>query len=79
MPVLEALGASWEYLVLTVQGYLNLFNPATAGETLSQSTSVVGIAVMSERAASAGIPAALHHRNRIAVACRREPAAPAAA
>ncbi len=29
--------------------------PATAADTLSQSTSVVGIAVMSERAASAGI------------------------
>lgn len=55
LPVGEALGASWDYLVLTVQGYLSLFNPATAGETLSQSTSVVGIAVMSERAASAGI------------------------
>lgn len=55
LPVGQALTASWEYLVLTVQGYLSLFNPATAGETLSQSTSVVGIAVMSERAASAGI------------------------
>lgn len=55
LPVGEALGASWEYLTLTLQGYLSLFNPATAGETLSQSTSVVGIAVMSERAASAGL------------------------
>lgn len=55
LPVWEALGASWDYLALTVQGYLSLFNPATAADTLSQSTSVVGIAVMSERAASAGI------------------------
>lgn len=55
VPLGEALGVSWEYLVMTVQSYLSLFNPATAGETLSQSTSVVGIAVMSERAASAGV------------------------
>ena len=51
-----------------MQGYLSLFNPATAADTLSQSTSVVGIAVMSERAASAGNrAAALHHRDRLAL------------
>ena len=71
LPIGQALTASWDYLVLTVQGYLNLFNPATAGETLSQSTSVVGIAVMSERA--------LHHRDRLALPGRREPASPATA
>lgn len=51
----QGVRASWGYLALTVQSYANLFNPATAADTLSQSTSVVGIAVMSKEAASAGI------------------------
>lgn len=51
----KGLEASWSYLVATVQGYASLFNPATAADTISQSTSVVGIAVLSERAAAAGI------------------------
>ena len=55
LSVTEALVTSWEYFALTVQAYANLFNPATTGETISQSTSIVGIAVMSERAASAGL------------------------
>lgn len=49
------LQASWDYLAITVWSYASLFNPATAADTLSQSTSVVGIAVMSQQAASAGI------------------------
>lgn len=51
----DAVAASWNYFVMTVQAYVNLFNPVTAGETISQSTSIVGIAVITERAASAGI------------------------
>ena len=55
IPVTEALATSWQYFTMTVQAYINLFNPVTAGETISQSTSIVGIAVMSERAAAIGI------------------------
>lgn len=55
LPLGDSLKASWDYLVLTVQAYANLFNPATTAQVLDQSTSVVGIAVISERAASAGI------------------------
>lgn len=51
----EAIVTSWNYFTLTVQAYINLFNPATAAQTVSQSTSVVGIAVLAERAASVGI------------------------
>lgn len=51
----EAVVTSWNFFVLTVQAYVNLFNPATAAQTVSQSTSVVGIAVLAERAASTGI------------------------
>lgn len=58
--VVESIGLSWDYLVLTVQSYASLFNPSTAADTLSQSTSVVGIAVMSEQAASAGIATLLY-------------------
>ena len=55
LSVPQGLQASWDYLAITVWSYASLFNPATAADTLSQSTSVVGIAVMSQQAASAGI------------------------
>lgn len=51
----EGLQMSWEYLQLTVESYAKLFNPVTTGEVVSQSTSVVGIAVMAEQAASTGV------------------------
>ncbi len=60
LPIGEALVTSWQYFVLTVQAYINLFNPATAGEVISQSTSIVGIAVISERAASVGVTPLLY-------------------
>ena len=47
LPLGDSLKASWDYLVLTVQAYANLFNPATTAQVLDQSTSVVGIAVPS--------------------------------
>ena len=50
--LLEGLQMSGAYLVATVQAYASLVNPSTAAETVSQSTSVVGIAVMAEQAAS---------------------------
>ncbi len=52
--VLEALQGSWEMLVATVQAYANLINPSTAAETVSQSTSMVGISVVAKKAADTG-------------------------
>ena len=57
---LEALQASWDYLVLTVGSYASLFNPATAGETLSQSSSVVGIAAVTKQAADTSLVSLLY-------------------
>ncbi|MCD8199930.1 MAG: M50 family metallopeptidase [Coriobacteriaceae bacterium] len=51
--VFRALGDSFVYIGQTVAAYASLFNPMTAAETVSESTSVVGIAVMSREAASA--------------------------
>lgn len=48
------LQASWAYFVATVGAYVSLVNPATTVETVEQSTSVVGIAVMSKEAAEVG-------------------------
>ncbi len=56
----EALQASWDYLVLTVGSYASLFNPATAGETLSQSSSVVGIAAVTKQAADTSLVSLLY-------------------
>ena len=54
MNPIEALQTSWTMLVMTVQAYISLFNPSTAAETLSQSSSIVGISVMAKQAANAG-------------------------
>lgn len=54
-PIGEALATSWSYFVTTIKAYISLFNPVTTGEVISQSTSIVGIAVISERAASVGL------------------------
>lgn len=55
MSPVDALQSSWNMLVLTVQAYANLFNPSTAAETLSQSSSVVGISIVAKQAADTGI------------------------
>ncbi len=51
----QGVVASWEYFVMTVQAYVSLFNPVTAADTISQSTSVVGISVLAKQSAEAGI------------------------
>lgn len=53
--VVDALAFSGELLVMTVQSYASLFNPATAAETVGQSSSIVGISVMAKQAADAGL------------------------
>ncbi len=56
---LRAIEAGFTYIAMVVQAVAGLFNPATAAETVSQSTSVVGIAVMSKNAFEAGLTDAL--------------------
>lgn len=50
----RAIVAGFTYIGMVVQAVAGLFNPATAAQTVSQSTSVVGIAVMSKSALDAG-------------------------
>lgn len=56
---LRAIQAGFMYIAMVVQAVAGLFNPQTAADTISQSTSVVGIAVMSKNAFDAGLTDAL--------------------
>ena len=56
---LRAIEAGFVYIGMVVQAVIGLFNPQTAAETVSQSTSLVGIAVMSKSAFDAGLASAL--------------------
>lgn len=51
---LQAIGAGFNYIGMVIGAVVSLFNPATAAETVSQSTSIMGIAVMSKDYADAG-------------------------
>jgi regulator of sigma E protease len=51
----EAIAAGFRYIGMVIIAILGLFNPATIGETISNSTSIVGIAVMSKSALDAGL------------------------
>jgi len=53
-PVLVAIAQSFDYLRLTAQGILNLFNPMTFRQTIGESASVVGIAIIAAEAAKNG-------------------------
>ncbi|WP_251211866.1 site-2 protease family protein [Adlercreutzia murintestinalis] len=55
----RAIFAGFSYIGMTVQAIMGLFNPATAVETVSNSTSVIGIAVMSADYFAAGLAEAL--------------------
>lgn len=59
IPPDRAIFAGFNFIGMTVQAILGLFNPATAVETVSNSTSVVGIAVMSADYFAAGVAEAL--------------------
>ncbi len=52
---LESIGASWNYVTLTGQAVLSLFNPSTAKATLDGSVSILGIAVEAKNAAQLGV------------------------
>lgn len=64
---LQAIQAGFLYIGAVVQAIAGLFNPATAAETVSQSTSIVGIAVMSKDALSAGFESAISFMAMISV------------
>ena len=51
---LRSVQAGFNYIGMVFQAVINLFNPATAAETVSNSTSVVGIAYISKAYADAG-------------------------
>ena len=51
---LRSVQAGFTYIGMVFQAVVNLFNPVTAAETVSNSTSVVGIAYMSKVYADAG-------------------------
>ena len=53
--MLQALQAGFMYIGMVIQAVAGLFNPATAAQTVSDSTSIVGIAVMSKTYAEAGL------------------------
>ena len=52
---LQAIQAGFNYIGMVVSAVVGLFNPATFSETVSQSTSVMGIAVLAKDYADAGI------------------------
>lgn len=56
---LRAIEAGFMYIGMVAQAVVGLFNPQTAAETVSQSTSVVGIAVLSRSAFEAGLTSVL--------------------
>lgn len=51
----EALGVSFAYIGQVVDAILDLVNPSTAAETISQSSSVVGVSVVAKQAAELGL------------------------
>lgn len=51
---LHAIEFGFTYIGMVIQAVIGLFNPVTAAETVSQSTSIMGIAVMSKDYADAG-------------------------
>lgn len=56
---LRAAEAGFMYIGMVIQAVVGLFNPQTAADTVANSTSVVGIAVMSKSAFEAGLENAL--------------------
>lgn len=55
LPPLDAIAAGFNYIGQVVIAIAGLFNPTTVQTTISNSTSIVGIAVMSKSALDAGV------------------------
>lgn len=52
---LQSMQYGCEYMIMVVQAVAGLFNPATAAETVSNSSSIIGIAAMSKEVVDAGL------------------------
>lgn len=63
----KALLAGFNYIGMTVSAIISLFNPATAADTVSNSTSIVGIAYLSQSYFAKGISDALMFMAMISV------------
>ena len=55
LSICDSLKASWTFTAETVKAYIKLFNPVTMSDTISQSSSVVGISVMAKQAADTSV------------------------
>lgn len=64
---LQAIQAGFVYIGMVIQAVAGLFNPATAAQTVSQSSSIVGIVVMSKDAFAMGFTNALFFTAAISV------------
>lgn len=64
---LQAIQAGFTYIGMVIQAVVNLFNPATAAQTVSDSTSIVGIAVLSKTYFEQGVVMALEFMAMISV------------
>ena len=67
MTVIEAIMHGLNYIWAVLCAVANLFNPATMADTVSNSTSLIGIAVISKSAAEAGICAFLEFMAMISI------------
>ena len=64
---LRAIVAGFTYIGMVIQAVVNLFNPATAADVVSDSTSIVGIAVLSKSAFEQGFTSVLSFMAMISV------------
>lgn len=64
---LQAITAGFNYIGMVVAAVVGLFNPVTAAETISNSTSIMGIAVISKDAAEAGFVSFLSFMSMISI------------
>lgn len=64
---LRAVQAGFAYIGMVIQAVAGLFNPMTAGDVVSESTSIVGIAVLSRSAFEQGLTSVLSFMAMISV------------
>ena len=64
---IQAVQFGFMYIGMVFQAVLNLFNPATVAQTMSDSTSVLGIAILSKSYFEAGFTTALEFMAMISV------------
>ena len=63
----QSIVVGFNYIGAVIQAVVGLFNPATAAQTVSDSTSIVGIAVLSRQAVEQGLFMALQFMAMISV------------